>query len=187
MQLKTVQLKTVQLNKLVKALALTVSIATLAACSSSPDSDVDSSTTGTAGDGRAPSGVQTGAVDRQLSPEEQRQERYAELRQDQVIYFDFDTADIRSEFAELLAAHADYLVRNPSVTVVIEGHTDERGTPEYNIALGERRANATSAYLRNLGVLSSQITTVSFGEEKPLARGNNERAWSQNRRAVLVY
>lgn len=187
MSIQKVQLQTVQLNKLVKALALTLSIATLAACSSSPDSDVDSSTSGTAGDARTSTGVQTGAADRQLSPAEQRQERYAELRQDQVIYFDFDTSDIRSEFAELLTAHADYLVRNPSVTVVIEGHTDERGTPEYNIALGERRANATAAYMRNLGVLSSQITTVSFGEEKPLARGNNERAWSQNRRAVLVY
>ena len=139
-----------QLNKLVKALALTVSVATLAACSSSPDTDVDSSTTGTTGSSQTTGGgVQTGSVDRPLTPEEQRQERYAELRQEHIIYFNFDDSTIRGEFAELLAAHADYLVRNPSVTVVIEGHTDERGTPEYNIALGERRGNATAAYLRN--------------------------------------
>ncbi|RUO32837.1 peptidoglycan-associated lipoprotein Pal [Aliidiomarina sanyensis] len=176
-----------QLNKVVKALALAIPVLALAACSSTPDADSD--TTGTSGSQTSQDrrGVEVGGADRVLSPEEQRQQRFAELRQEMTIYFDFDDSGIRSEFAELLSAHADYLVRNPSVSVVIEGHTDERGTPEYNIALGERRANAVASYMRNLGVQSSQITTVSYGEEKPVARGSNERAWSQNRRAVLVY
>lgn len=173
-----------QLNKMTKVVALVVSALALAACSSTPD--VDSETTGSQ-TSQERRGVAVGGADRVLSPEEQRQQRFAELRQEMTIYFDFDDSGIRSEFAELLSAHADYLVRNPSVSVVIEGHTDERGTPEYNIALGERRANAVSGYLRNLGVQSSQITTVSYGEEKPVARGSNERAWAQNRRAVLVY
>ncbi|EGN74652.1 peptidoglycan-associated lipoprotein [Idiomarina sp. A28L] len=179
-----------QLNKFLKTLAVLVSVATLAACSSSPDEDMDSSSSGRTGSEQTDGtrgGVTTGAADRMQSPEEQRQQRYAELRQEHIIYFDFDESTVRGEFAELLTAHADYLARNPSVTVVIEGHTDERGTPEYNIALGERRGNSVATYLRNLGVLSSQIEVVSFGEEKPLARGSSERAWSQNRRAVLVY
>ncbi|RUO19681.1 peptidoglycan-associated lipoprotein [Aliidiomarina iranensis] len=180
-----------QLNKFLKTLAVLISIGTLAACASSPSEDMDSSTSGSTGSEQTTDGtrggVETGSAERMQTPEEQRQERYAELRQEHIIYFDFDESTVRSEFAELLTAHADYLSRNPSVTVVIEGHTDERGTPEYNIALGERRGNSVATYLRNLGVLSSQIEVVSFGEEKPLARGSSERAWSQNRRAVLVY
>lgn len=176
-----------QLSKLVKAMIVAVPVVMLAACSSAPDDTSTTSTDGTTTTGADRRGVESGAADRMLSPEEQRQQRFAELRQEHIIYFDFDTSEVRGEFAELLAAHADYLVRNPSVRVVIEGHTDERGTPEYNIALGERRAQATADYMRNLGVSASQMTTVSYGEEKPLARGSNERAWAQNRRAVLVY
>ncbi|MCC5854295.1 MAG: peptidoglycan-associated lipoprotein Pal [Idiomarina sp.] len=180
-----------ELKKVVKAVAVALPMIVLAACSSTSDDMTtgDESRAGGTGasqtDGRR--GVETGAADRRLTPQEERQERFAELRRDHVIYFDFDDASIRGEFAELLSAHGDYLVRNPNVSVIIEGHTDERGTPEYNIALGERRAKAVVDYLLNLGVSSSQMTTVSYGEEKPLVRQSNERAWSQNRRAVLVY
>ena len=87
----------------------------------------------------------------------------------------------------MLDAHANFLRSNPSYKVTVEGHADERGTPEYNIALGERRANAVAKYLQALGVPVSQISIVSYGEEKPLVLGQGEEAYAKNRRAVLVY
>ena len=87
----------------------------------------------------------------------------------------------------MLAAHASYLSKNPALKVTIEGHADERGTPEYNIALGERRAEAVSNYLQALGVQADQISIVSYGEEKPLLLGQSEDVYAKNRRAVLVY
>ncbi|RTE87771.1 MULTISPECIES: peptidoglycan-associated lipoprotein Pal [Gammaproteobacteria] len=188
-----------QLNKVLQVLLVGASVLVFAGCSSTSDEASESSETTErsqtgASEESAGSGVQTGAADRILTPEEEqirqreeRQQRYADLRRDHVLYFDFDNAAIRDEFAELLAAHADYLMRNPAVTVVIEGHTDERGTPEYNIALGERRAKSVVEYMESLGVSRQQMTMVSYGEEKPVVRQSNERAWSQNRRAVLVY
>ena len=86
-----------------------------------------------------------------------------------------------------MQAHAKYLKSNPEARVIIEGHTDERGTPEYNIALGERRARSVARYMQNLGVDVNQLSIVSYGEEKPAVDGHNEAAWSQNRRAVLNY
>ncbi|RUO39392.1 peptidoglycan-associated lipoprotein [Aliidiomarina taiwanensis] len=180
-------------SPLVRASVLAISAMTLAACSSTSD-DASGTSAATTSEAQQGQGVETGAADRILTPAEQRaqereekRQRYADLRQERVIYFDFDNASIRGEFAEILAAHADYLVRNPSMTVVIEGHTDERGTPEYNIALGERRAKSVVDYLQSLGVSAGQMTMVSYGEEKPVVRQSNERAWAQNRRAVLVY
>ena len=104
-----------------------------------------------------------------------------------VIYFDFDVASIRSEYIDTLRAHAEYLVNNPSASVTIEGHCDERGSREYNIALGEQRANAVQRFFEAEGVRSSQINSVSYGEERPEDYGHSEAAWSMNRRAVLVY
>lgn len=179
-----------QMTKLLKSFAFILPVLALAACSSTQDTTAETEAEReTREQARAEErrGVETGAAERAQTPEEQRQERYAELRQEHTVSFAFDDSTIAGEYSEMLAAHADYLVRNPSVNVVIEGHTDERGTPEYNIALGERRANAVSNYLQNLGVLSSQISSVSYGEEKPLVRESNEDAWAQNRRAVLVY
>lgn len=184
-----------QISKVIKASVMALSVIAIAACSSTSD-DVSTSTSSStqAGQTTAGQGVQTGAADRILTPAEERarareqqQERYADLRKENILYFDFDNANVRAEFAEILAAHADYLMRNPAAVVVIEGHTDERGTPEYNIALGERRAKSVVDYMQSLGVKSSQMKMVSYGEEKPVVRQSNERAWSQNRRAVLVY
>ncbi|MCL5049627.1 peptidoglycan-associated lipoprotein Pal [Aliidiomarina maris] len=180
-----------QVNKLVKALVFALPMITLAACSSTQDTGSEAEAERRAAEERArqeqQAGVQTGTAQRQLSPEEERRERMAELRRENTIFFAFDDSNISSEYRQILQAHAEYLVSNPNVSVVIEGHTDERGTPEYNIALGERRANAVVNYLQNQGVLSSQMSTVSYGEEKPLVRRSNEQAWAQNRRAVLVY
>lgn len=103
------------------------------------------------------------------------------------IYFDFDQSTIRSEFLDVLRAHAAYLNSNPSATVLIEGHADERGSREYNIALGERRANAIQTFLAAEGVSGAQMNTISYGEERPASLGHDEMSWSENRRGVLVY
>ena len=98
------------------------------------------------------------------------------------IYFDFDKSDLRADAREGLQANATYLKGNSSAQVTIEGSTDERGSNEYNLALGKRRADAAYKYLVDLGVDSSRMTTVSYGEEKPAVEGHNELAWAKNRR-----
>ncbi len=104
-----------------------------------------------------------------------------------VIYFDFDKSEIKPEFADLVAAHARNLSSHPGLKVKLEGNTDERGTREYNIGLGERRAQAVRRALMLQGVTESQLTTVSFGSERPAAEGDDEAAWAKNRRVELVY
>lgn len=111
----------------------------------------------------------------------------AELETQQTVYFDFDRSTIKSEFEAILRKHAAFLVKNSDQSIRVEGHTDSRGTPEYNIALGERRGQAVETFLLNEGVSSSQITVVSFGEEKPAVSGTSEYAFAQNRRGVVVY
>jgi peptidoglycan-associated lipoprotein len=104
-----------------------------------------------------------------------------------VIYFDFDKSEIKAEFADIVAAHARNLTSHPNAKMKLEGNTDERGTREYNIGLGERRAQAVRRALMLQGVAESQLTTVSFGAERPAAEGDDESAWAQNRRVELVY
>ena len=103
-----------------------------------------------------------------------------------VIYFDTDRYNIDSQDAATLQVQAQWLQRNTGARVTIEGHADERGTRDYNLALGERRANAAKNYLQGLGVSPDRITTVSYGKERPVALGSNESAWAQNRRAVTI-
>ena len=103
------------------------------------------------------------------------------------VYFDFDQSTIRSEFIDVLRAHAAYLNTNRSATVLIEGHADERGSREYNIGLGERRANAVRTFLEAEGVSDAQMNTISYGEERPAAMGHDDVSWAENRRGVLVY
>lgn len=109
------------------------------------------------------------------------------LLSSRIIYFDFDQETIRDEFIEVLRTHAAYLISDPASAVLIEGHADERGSREYNIGLGERRANAVKRFLEAEGVSPSQISTLSYGEERPAVYGNDELSWAENRRAVLVY
>jgi peptidoglycan-associated lipoprotein len=111
----------------------------------------------------------------------------ARLMQQLVVYFDYDQADIKPEFNSLLSAHGQYLSRNAAVQVRLEGHADERGSREYNIGLGERRAQAVRRVLMLQGAQASQITTVSYGEERPAATGSDDEAWRLNRRVELVY
>jgi len=102
------------------------------------------------------------------------------------IYFSTDRYDIDAEDQAALAKQAQWLMRYPSKRATIEGHADERGTREYNLALGERRANAAKNYLVSLGVDASRLSTLSYGKERPIALGSDEQAWAQNRRAVTV-
>jgi peptidoglycan-associated lipoprotein len=102
------------------------------------------------------------------------------------IHFDFDKYDIRPVDEAVLKENAVFLKNNPNLKVQIEGHCDERGTAEYNLALGERRANNTKKYLVFLGIPADRISTISYGEEKPLDKGRHEEAWAKNRRAHIV-
>ena len=104
-----------------------------------------------------------------------------------VIYFDYDSSEVKAEYREAVEAHATYLSRHPDTIVTLEGHTDERGSREYNLALGERRANAVRRQMVLLGASAGQIRTISYGEERPQAEGHDEQAYAQNRRVEIKY
>lgn len=129
------------------------------------------------------------ALEEQRLMEDQKRQTMSQQQQqiiDEDIYFDFDQSVIRADAQEVLRKKAEFLRSNPGVSVVIEGHCDERGTAEYNLALGERRALAAKAFLMNLGISSSRLSTISYGEERPVDPGSNEEAWDRNRRAHFV-
>ena len=109
------------------------------------------------------------------------------LNRERSVYFAFDDSNVAAEYLPLVERHARYLATNGNVAVRIEGHADERGGPEYNLALGQRRAEAVARSLRLLGVTGSRVEAVSFGEERPKATGHDEAAWAQNRRADIGY
>lgn len=102
------------------------------------------------------------------------------------VFFAFDSSSISSDAAASLKGQAEWLKKNENVDVVIQGHADERGTREYNLALGERRANAVKQYLVSRGINADRVSTISYGKEKPEVLGSNEAAWAQNRRGVTV-
>ncbi len=167
-----------QLNKVLKGLMLALPIMAVAACSSNKGGNNDQSGVSTVDNSSKSTG---------LSAEELARQQMQELQNNNIVYFGFDKYDINSEFAQMLDAHAAFLRANPSIKVTIEGHADERGTPEYNIALGERRANAVKMYLQGKGVSADQLAIVSYGKEKPAVLGHDEAAYAKNRRAVVVY
>jgi peptidoglycan-associated lipoprotein len=107
--------------------------------------------------------------------------------QAKVIYFMIDSSDVQPDFVPVVNAHAQYLVANPSIHIILEGNSDERGSREYNVALGEQRARSVANMMKAQGVSDSQLQTVSYGEEKPAAMGSDESAWEQNRRVEIVY
>lgn len=104
-----------------------------------------------------------------------------------VIYFDYDGTEIKPRYADLLRAHANYIFNTPGVQVTLEGHSDERGTRDYNLALGERRSQAVQRFLMAEGAPGERLSTLSYGEERPADPRRNEGAWQQNRRVELVY
>lgn len=167
-----------------KILTVALSLAFLVGCTSSGGTQ-DGSMGGTSGSGSASGqGMASGA---QQSGSSMQGGQDSRIPSERTIYFDFDSDKIRSEFQSILSAHAQYLRNNPNATVVLEGHTDERGTREYNIALGERRAKSVERFLNVKGVSPSKFEVVSYGEERPAARGDKEDAYAKNRRVVFSY
>ncbi|MBE9608183.1 peptidoglycan-associated lipoprotein Pal [Chitinilyticum piscinae] len=103
------------------------------------------------------------------------------------VYFDYDSYVVSAEYNEVIQAHAKYLMGNKDAKVILQGNTDNRGTAEYNLALGQKRADAVKKMMNALGVQDAQIESVSFGEEKPIELGDTDEAWARNRRAEIVY
>lgn len=155
----------------------------LAACST--PSEEASTTSGSGSSGTGTTSQSSGATGAIPQPAPGTQEELTVEVGDRV-FFDFDKYDIRADQRGTVEALAAWLDTNPSVTLTIEGHCDERGTREYNLALGERRANAVRDYLVALGTNPARLSTVSFGEERPAVLGSNDSAWAQNRRGVFV-
>lgn len=167
--------------------ALSLATLVFAGCSSTPigtgagaGASVGDVRGGVKTSGLDPSRVSAGALDPELlDPENPLYYK--------VVYFGYDDAEIPPKYIDRLRAHADYLIRKPSVSIRLEGHTDERGTRGYNLALGERRGNSVKRFLTAEGVFDDQITVVSYGEERPAELGHDEEVWSLNRRVELVY
>jgi len=163
-------------QQILKTIAVVVASAWLAGCASTTDKDA-------LNDGALGSGLDgAAAFDGKDLTESQKQ-----LLSQRVFYFDLDSYTLSETDAAAIEAHAQYLRHYPRTHIRVEGHTDERGSREYNIGLGERRGNTVANALALRGVPRDQISVVSFGKEKPLALGHDDSAWSQNRRAVIHY
>jgi len=118
---------------------------------------------------------------------EEQRKKSDRLLSNRRIYYDWDKSEIKQKYVPVVAAHARFLIAHPAVKVVVEGNCDERGTPAYNVALGQRRAESVQSALLAKGVPAGQVETVSFGAERPIARGKNKESWALNRRADVVY
>lgn len=180
-------------NRLLQLAGCAVAALLLAACASTP---LDEQTTAPVTDKSATPGAQPAApgadpravarVDTTPKAVDPLNDPASPLAK-RSVYFDFDSFVVKPEYQGLVEAHGKYLVANPNRRVVIEGNADERGSREYNLALGQKRAEAVKSRLRLLGAAEAQIETISFGEEKPVATGSDEASWAQNRRADLNY
>lgn len=170
-------------NKLFAVSLLSLAIA---GCASSGGTTDESATTTSSAEESQTQGV-PGSPGVDVVTEEQSGMAANPLLDQTVVYFGFDRAEIRPEFKDILNAHAEYLVANPQARVILEGHCDERGTVEYNLALGERRADTVKRYLVVQGVNPSQLESVSYGEERPAMMGSDESSWAKNRRAEISY
>jgi peptidoglycan-associated lipoprotein len=165
-----------------------LSLLLLAGCSSTPSSEgggaeVSEQSTGAGG----ADGASTSAASEGSEWEGDPLENPNSLLATRVVYFDFDQSAVRSEFLDVIQAHADYLAANPQVVLRLEGHADEKGTREYNLGLGENRANSVRSLMLAQGVADNQLVVVSYGEERPSAFEHNEESWALNRRVELVY
>lgn len=175
-----------------KFLALSAGLLLLGACASEPEPTAIGADGGTGGyAGSQPTGLGPGAGGRDISstalgaPRPGSQEELAATIGDR-LFFEYDRYDLTPEARRQVEAWADWLRRYPAVAVVIEGHADERGTREYNLALGERRATTVRDYLIAQGISPNRLRTISYGKERPAVVGSTEASWAQNRRAVLT-
>ena len=177
--------------KRMQVLAVAVLVLGLAACqkpikpdeTAAPPDDTSAATSAGLG-GEAAAGTGTATPTPVLTAQQQA---LADLKCKSVVYFDFDSSEISPQYVKVVSAHAAYLVKFPTARVRLEGHTDERGSREYNIGLGERRAQTVRRALMVQGVAEAQITTVSYGEERPAVEGSDEAAFAQNRRVEMVH
>lgn len=171
------------------AVALTLLAVGLAACSKPKQVQPDTTTQAPADSGAQTSGVGTDAgpaTTGTTGMSAAQQQALAALQSKNIVYFEYDSSEIRGDYLAVVAAHASYLTKYPTARVRLEGHTDERGSREYNIGLGERRAQTVRKALLLQGVTEGQITTVSYGEERPAVEGSDESAYAKNRRVELV-
>ncbi len=164
-------------------LGMIAAVALVAACETAPKEDAASG--GTGGSMASPSATTSAATMAPMGPKMGSQEDLVVNVGDRV-FFDFDKYNLGSESRRVLEKQAIWLKKYRLITITIEGHCDERGTREYNLALGERRANSAKDYLVALGVGADRIRTISYGKERPVALGSNEAAWAQNRRSVTT-
>jgi len=170
---------------IVLALVFAVGVAACGGGASVKDAPVDEQSTSSAETGTADSGSATGES---ISEESTQMVAMAGERPTVMrVHFEFDSSAIDSESQALIEAHAVYLADNPDVLLGLEGHADERGTREYNLALGERRGQAVRRILRLLGIDGQRLTATSYGEENPIATEHNESAWRLNRRVEFMY
>jgi peptidoglycan-associated lipoprotein len=174
---------------MIKRMFLALAVVAIAACSSVPLDNVpveDKTASAVTGQPGGPgSGTQSAVAP--VAADEVAGTAAGPVNVSRIVYFDYDSYVIKPEFQSMLESHARFLKANARRRVSIEGHTDERGGREYNLALGQRRSEAVRRSLGLLGVADSQVEAVSFGKEKPVAAGSNEAAWAQNRRAEIVY
>jgi peptidoglycan-associated lipoprotein len=141
----------------------------------------------TAGAGAAAGGANGAGANSGANPDDEAAGPSEGALATRVVYFDFDSSEIKGAGTDVVAAHAKYLAAHQTIRVRLEGHTDERGSREYNIGLGERRAQAVRRALLLQGATDAQLSTVSYGEERPAVSGHDETAWAKNRRVELVY
>jgi len=173
-----------KLNQSRASVVFFISLILLQACGTSGDTRSDTPIGGGETDGTATSGVVVqGATGTRIDPDSIA----GRAPKDRTIYFDFDVAEVKSEYLSVIAEHGRYLAQNPEGRVRLEGHTDERGTREYNVALGESRAKSVARMLQLQGVNTNQVRAVSYGEELPVEEAHTEEAWNANRRVQIVY
>ena len=163
-----------------KVLSMFAALLLLAACET-PSEETTASTTTASETAPAPSAAVTPAPGIQPGSQEDLIDKVGDR-----VFFDFDRYDLKPEGRSTVEALAAWLNSFPAVTLTLEGHADERGTREYHLALGERRANAVKDYLIALGINAGRLTTISYGEERPAVPGSYEEAWAQNRRSQFV-
>ncbi|MES9830321.1 MAG: peptidoglycan-associated lipoprotein Pal [Candidatus Thiodiazotropha sp.] len=169
-----------------------LSLLLVAGCSSTPTgegggAEVTEQSTGADGSGDGSGGASTSAASQGGEWQGDPLENPNSMLATRVIYFDFDQSAVRSEYLDVIQAHADYLAANPQAVVRLEGHADEKGTREYNLGLGENRANSVRSLMLAQGVSDNQLVVVSYGEERPTAFEHNEESWALNRRVELIY
>ena len=169
-------MKTISRKTFLRTLLPALAVSLLAACSSTPDSSSDLATVDATGTSGVPK-LSAAALAKLRDPNSPLSKRS--------VFFDFDQYDVKPEYKNQLQAHARFIAEEPNARVLIQGNTDDRGSREYNLALGQKRADAVVRSMVLLGAQDGQLEAVSFGKERPAAQGSDEAAWAKNRRAEL--